>query len=60
MSPATAGRKKRTVAVSALRQREPEVLKVIGEESVRNGTSKLTLRQINRIIKASRSEKLKR
>ena len=39
---------------------EPEVLRVIGEESVRNGTSKLTLRQINRIIKAARSKKPRR
>src|SRR5579863_5650460 len=39
---------------------EPEVLKVIGEESERNGTSTLTSRQIDRIIKASRSRKSKR
>jgi prevent-host-death family protein len=36
---------------------EPEVLRVIGEESERNGTSKLTSRQIDRIIKAARSQK---
>ncbi len=33
---------------------EPEVLRAIGEESERNGTSKLTSRQIDQIIKASR------
>jgi hypothetical protein len=35
-------------------------LRVIGEESERNGTSTLTSRQIDRIIKASRSRKSKR
>ena len=39
---------------------EPEVLRVIGEESERNGTNALTSRQIDRIIKASRSRKSKR
>jgi prevent-host-death family protein len=39
---------------------EPEVLRVIGEESERTGTSKLTPRQIDRIIKAARSQKPKR
>jgi len=39
---------------------EPEVLRVIGEESERNGTSKLTSRQIDQIIEASRSRKPKR
>lgn len=39
---------------------EPKVLKVIGEESERNGTSKLTSRQIDQIIKAARSLKPKR
>jgi len=39
---------------------EHEVLRVIGEESERNGTSALTSRQIDRIIKASRSRKSKR
>ncbi|MGA9543298.1 MAG: type II toxin-antitoxin system Phd/YefM family antitoxin [Candidatus Sulfotelmatobacter sp.] len=36
---------------------EPEVLRVIGEESERKGTSALTPSQINRIIKASRKTK---
>jgi prevent-host-death family protein len=36
---------------------EPEVLRVIGEESERKGTSALTSSQINRIIKASRKTK---
>ena len=39
---------------------EPEVLRVIGQESERNGSSALTSRQIDRIIKASRSHKPKR
>jgi prevent-host-death family protein len=39
---------------------EPEVLRVIGEESERNGTSTLTSRQIDQIIKSSRSQKPKR
>jgi len=39
---------------------EPEVLRILGEESERNGTSTLTSRQIDRVIKASRSQKTKR
>jgi prevent-host-death family protein len=39
---------------------EPEVLTVIGEESHRNGTDKLTSRQIDRIIKAARARQSKR
>lgn len=39
---------------------EPEVLKLIGEEAERNGTSALTSREIDLIIKASRSQKRKR
>ena len=39
---------------------EPEVLRVLGEESERNGTSTLTSRQIDQVIKASRSRKRKR
>lgn len=39
---------------------EPEVLRLIGEESERNGTTTLTSRQIDRIIKTSRSRKSKR
>jgi len=39
---------------------EPEVLRLIGEESERNGTSTLTARQIDQIIKASRAERSKR
>ncbi|HWW13130.1 MAG TPA: hypothetical protein VN310_00595 [Candidatus Dormibacteraeota bacterium] len=49
---------RRAIAVFALR--EPRVLKVIGEESLRNGTSELTSRQIDRIIKAARSQGTKR
>src|ERR1700739_2380025 len=39
---------------------EPEVLRVIGEESKRNGTNKLTSRQIDQVIKAARAAKSKR
>lgn len=39
---------------------EPEVLKIIGEESERNRTSTLTSRQIDRVIKAARAQKKKR
>ncbi len=36
---------------------EPEVLRIIGEESKRKGTHKLSSRQIDRIIKAARASK---
>ena len=36
---------------------EPDVLRLIGEEAERNGTSRLTSREIDRIIKATRAEK---
>jgi prevent-host-death family protein len=39
---------------------EPEVLRVIGEESEGKGTSSLTARQIEQVIKASRTERSKR
>ena len=39
---------------------EPEVLRLIGEEAERNGTSRLTSREIDRIIKATRAEKRRR
>ena len=39
---------------------EPEVLKFLGEEAERNGTSNMSSRQIDQIIKASRSRKPKR
>ncbi len=39
---------------------EPEVLRVIGEESQRKGTDKLTSRQIDQVIKAARGQKTKR
>jgi prevent-host-death family protein len=39
---------------------EPQVLRVLGEESVRKGTNKLTMPQIDRIIKAARQQKKKR
>ncbi len=38
---------------------EPEVLRAIGEESERKGTSKLTSRQIDQAIKAARAQKKK-
>ena len=39
---------------------EPEVLRLLGEESKRNGTNKMTSRQIDQEIKAYRAEKKKR
>jgi prevent-host-death family protein len=39
---------------------EPEVLKVIGEESQWKGTDKLTSRQIDQVIKSVRAQKTKR
>jgi prevent-host-death family protein len=39
---------------------EPDVLRVIGEESERNRTSGLNSRQIDRVIKASRNARRKR
>jgi len=39
---------------------EPEVLRVIGEESRRKGTDRLTSRQIDEEIKAARAAKRKR
>jgi hypothetical protein len=39
---------------------EPEVLRVIGGESKRKGTDKLTSRQIDQVIRATRAEKSKR
>lgn len=39
---------------------EPEVLRVIGEEFERKGTSTLTARQIEQAIKASRAQRSKR
>jgi len=39
---------------------EPEVLRVIGEDSQRKGTDKLTSREIDQEIKAARAAKPKR
>ena len=39
---------------------EPEVLMLIGAESQRKGTAKLTSRQIDQVIKAARAQKSKR
>jgi prevent-host-death family protein len=39
---------------------EPEVLRVIGEESKRKGTDKLSSREIDQAIKAARAEQKKR
>jgi len=39
---------------------EPEVLRVIGEESRRKGTDTLSSRQIDQVIKATRAQKTKR
>ena len=38
---------------------EPEILRGIGEESEKNGTSTLTSRQIDQIIKMARGQKKK-
>src|SRR5689334_10152435 len=38
---------------------EPEVLRIVGEESQRNGTSSLTSRQIDKVIKLSRAQRSK-
>jgi prevent-host-death family protein len=39
---------------------EPEVLRVLGEESEARGTSVLTLRDIDKIIRAARSNRAKK
>lgn len=39
---------------------EPEVLRIIGEDSERNRTNTLTSRQIDQVIKATRAQKKKR
>ena len=39
---------------------EPEVLRLIGEESKRNGTDTMTSRQIDQAIKAARAKRSKR
>ena len=39
---------------------EPDVLRILGEESKRNGTHKMTQRQIDQEIKAYRAQKKKR
>jgi len=39
---------------------EPEVLKLIGEESQRKGTHLLSARRIDHVIKAARAQKTKR
>ncbi|MEI9980202.1 MAG: type II toxin-antitoxin system Phd/YefM family antitoxin [Edaphobacter sp.] len=39
---------------------EPEVLKIIGDEARQSGKSAITSRQIDQVIKATRTEKRKR
>ncbi len=39
---------------------EPEILQIIGEESKRNGTNRLSSRQIDRAVREYRTEKKKR
>src|SRR5665213_1115708 len=39
---------------------EPEVLRLIGEESKRNGTDKMTSREIGEVINETRAEKRKK
>jgi hypothetical protein len=43
----------------SLKHGEPEVLRITGVESQRNGTSKLTAAEIDRIVKAARARKKK-
>jgi hypothetical protein len=43
-----------------LAEPQPEVLRLIGEESQRKETGKLTSRQIDRVIKAARVQMRKR
>jgi hypothetical protein len=43
-----------------VRLAEPEVLRIIGEESARNGTDKLTSRQIDRTIQSTGAQRKKR
>jgi hypothetical protein len=56
--------KTEAAVISALRVRlaasQPEVLKLIGEESKRKGTNLLTSRTIDQIVKSVRSKKPKR
>ena len=39
---------------------EPEVLRIIGEESKRKGTGSMTSRQIDQVIRAARARKKRR
>ena len=39
---------------------EPEVLRLVGEESQRKGTDKLSSREIDQVIKAARAQSPKR
>lgn len=39
---------------------EPETMRIIGEESERNRTNRLTSRQIEQVIEAARAHKKKR
>jgi prevent-host-death family protein len=39
---------------------EPEILRIVGEESRRKGTDKLTSRQIDQLIRSTRARKKKR
>lgn len=39
---------------------EPEVLRLLGEESVRKGTNMLTSKQIDRIVRTARAQRPKR
>jgi len=36
---------------------EPEVLRIVGEESERQGTSRLSMRQIDSVVRAARRER---
>jgi hypothetical protein len=39
---------------------QPEILRIIGEESIRNGIDKISMREIEGQIRAARAERRKR
>jgi hypothetical protein len=56
----TAARDVRPRNLEKLAFSEPRALKVIGEESVRNGTNLLSSKEIQHIIQLARAERRKR
>ena len=51
---------RRTRAYVKLAAPEPKILRIVGEEAKQNGTSRLTSRQIDRIIRATRAARKKK